>query len=125
MLLIIAALLITITSLAHSYLGERYLIGPIIARGDLPRLSRKRPDAAALTLRFAWHITSIAWLGIAAYAVGLTMMNADPIKLFCGIMAITFGIHTLLPLVIGRGWHKSWVPFLGITVAFGWLALTS
>ena len=50
-------------ALVHSVLGELALVRPLFASDwelPIPRWAAER------ILRFAWHLTSIAWLGIAA-----------------------------------------------------------
>lgn len=53
----------------HSLLGERMLIGPLLAddrwRVPVPRRAAER------LLRFAWHLTSIAWLALALVLLGV------------------------------------------------------
>ena len=63
-MLALAAILILAIALAHSYLGERYILIRLF-RQPLPKLFGS-DDFTKRTLRFAWHVTSIAWLGFAA-----------------------------------------------------------
>ena len=53
---------------AHSYLGERYIMVRLLRRDDLPKLFGG-VDFTKRTLRFAWHLTSIAWVGLAWLAL--------------------------------------------------------
>ena len=63
---VIAAVLAFAIGLAHSYLGERYLLTRLLRRPDaLPPLFG-RVESTARTLRFAWHLTTIAWFGLGA-----------------------------------------------------------
>ena len=63
--LLVAATLLAVTAAAHSVLGERYILVRLFRRDDLPRLFGS--DAfTKRTLRFAWHLTTIAWFGLAA-----------------------------------------------------------
>jgi hypothetical protein len=50
--------------LAHSVLGERYVLMRLFRRTDLPKLFRGA-ELTIRTLRFAWHLTTIAWQGAA------------------------------------------------------------
>lgn len=54
-----AAIAIYVTGIAHSYLGERYILTRLFRRDDLPRLFGGTAFTTA-TLRFAWHLTTIA-----------------------------------------------------------------
>lgn len=104
---VVAALLV----LAHSYLGERYILIRLFRRDDLPKLfggTRFTKD----TLRFAWHITSVAWLGLGAL---LAIPSAPPHR----VVAVTFAASGLVALVASRGRHLSWVAFFAIA-ALAW-----
>lgn len=61
----LAALVLFAVGLAHSLLGERYLLVRLFRRPDLPRLFGGT-SFTVRTLRFAWHLTTIAWWGMAA-----------------------------------------------------------
>ncbi len=66
---IIASCFITL-SVAHSILGERDILQPLFRSAwdePAPRWAMER------ILRFAWHLTSLAWLGIAAAVLGLDL----------------------------------------------------
>jgi hypothetical protein len=105
---------------AHSWLGERYLIGRLLRRSDLPRLFGD--DAFTKhTLRFAWHLTTVAWLGLAG--VMAVLAAAPPhagLRTLGQVLAATFLVHAVVALVGSRGRHVSWVVFLAISVTI-WL----
>ena len=52
-------------ALVHSVLGERCILIRLFRRTDLPPLFGS-DDFTKRTLRFAWHLTSVVWLGVAA-----------------------------------------------------------
>jgi hypothetical protein len=60
----LAAGLCIAIGLAHSVLGERYILIRFFRRTDLPKLFRGA-ELTIRTLRFAWHLTTIAWQGAA------------------------------------------------------------
>lgn len=64
-LLNVAAVLTFAVGLAHSVLGEKYLLMRLFRRSDLPTLLGSATFAVR-TLRFAWHITTVAWWGFGA-----------------------------------------------------------
>ena len=109
MLYVAAALLVGI-GLAHSYLGERYLLIRLFRRDNLPKLFGG-DDFTKRTLRFAWHVTSVAWFGFAAILVSLQSgrVSASTIAMIIGV---TFLIHFLVSFFGGRGKHLSWPVFL-------------
>lgn len=105
----IAASLLIAVAFAHSYLGERYILIRLFKRDSLPRLFGS-DDFTKRTLRFAWHLTSIAWLGMAGIIVAMTQPDFDNM-LVCRIIAVTFLIHFLIALFGSKGKHLSWIVF--------------
>ncbi len=115
-----AAALLVLIAAAHSILGERYILRRLFRRDDLPRLfggdwfTRR-------TLRFAWHITSVAWLGFAAVLVLLAVGGPVDRDGVLAVVALTFLVTAMIALAASRGKHLSWPVFLAIAV-FAWLA---
>ncbi len=58
-LLYLAAFLLMVVSFAHSYLGERFILSRLFKRDNLPKILGS-DDFTKRTLRFAWHLTSVA-----------------------------------------------------------------
>lgn len=112
--LYIAAALIVTVAIAHSYLGERYILVRLFRRNDLPKLLGST-DFTVRTLRFAWHVTSVAWLGLAAILVVLAHPPATSSTLGL-IIGCTFLIHFAIVLIASRGKHLSWPLFLMIGI---------
>ena len=111
--LYLAATLIVATGIAHSYLGELYILMRLFRRDDLPKLFGST-EFTVRTLRFAWHITSVAWLGLAS----ILMLLAQPTishKTLGLILCITFFAHFLIAAIGPKGKHLSWPVFLVIT----------
>jgi hypothetical protein len=111
--LYIAAALVLVVALAHSYLGDRYLLQRLLKRCTIPPLLGSSQFAAS-TLRVAWHITSVAWLGFAGLLVLLALGRATPWAVSM-VIGITFGVHGVVALVASRGKHLSWIFFLAIS----------
>lgn len=125
--LAIAAILAIGIAVTHSYLGERYLIRRLLRRDDLPRVFR---DAATTkgTIRFAWHLTSIAWGGMGVVlwvlaghepspaAVTAYESGADLATAVARIIGVTFLISGVITAVMSRLRHLAWVVFLAIAV---------
>jgi hypothetical protein len=99
-LLTAAALLVSVIAIAHSWLGERKLA--VLTAGSTPRV-----------VRAAWHLTSLAWLGIAAM---LGLLAREPMtRMTAGILVAIGGLFLLsaaLTLLWLRGRHLSWPLFL-------------
>lgn len=115
-----AAFLATALAVAHSVLGERYILIRLFRRDNLPRLFGST-DFTVRTLRFAWHVTTVAWIGFAALLVhagagDLTASGA------LRVIGITFLASGLLPLFITRGRHLSWLVLFAIGGTALWYA---
>ncbi len=111
-----AAVLTFGVGVAHSWLGERYILLRLFRRSDIPHLFGS-DDFTKRTLRFAWHITTVAMFGAGAL---LLMIAAFPIdasaRRFSTAIAATFLISAVIALIGSRGRHLSWVVFLLITI---------
>ncbi|MCK4578668.1 MAG: hypothetical protein KAU50_07750 [Candidatus Marinimicrobia bacterium] len=114
-LLVLAAFLAVAIGLAHSWLGEQYIIVRLFRRSDLPKMFGS-DEFTRQTIRFAWHLTTIAWWGFAAVLMVLSGSIAG-INVDRGLLlaiAFTFLASAALALVLTRGRHLSWVVFLAI-----------
>lgn len=118
--LIVAATLAAVVAVAHSLLGERYILIRLFRRGDLPHLFGS-DWFTRRTLRFAWHVTSVAWLGLAAVLVVLAGPGAPDRSALLRAVAATFFLTAVVAAVGSRGKHLSWVAFTAIA-ALAWLA---
>jgi hypothetical protein len=111
--LLIAGLLALFVSAVHSWLGEQRLIGPLLAlehrEGPLARGFMRR------LVRYAWHITSIAWTGMGLALVVLARSPLDGSgRLVAGVIGVTFLVMGVMTLLAGRGKHLAWLVFLAI-----------
>lgn len=95
----------------HSALGERLLIGPLLAADPWPRVPLGR-TLARRTLRFAWHLTSIAWVGLALLLLGSAGTPRVP-AVVAGVLLVS-GCATL---AAARGRHFAWALFLTGAIA--------
>lgn len=118
-MLIVAALLVLFIALVHSVLGERYILRRLFRRDNLPKLFGGT-DFTKRTLRFAWHITSVAWCGLGALLWLLAQPAAPTSRDVAGVVSLTFGASALLALGGSRGRHLAWVVFLAIAVLAWW-----
>jgi len=108
----VSAACLVVLGIAHTVLGETGILRPLFAAAwnvDTPRWAMER------ILRFAWHVTSIAWFAMAAIIVGAATLPV------VGVMSIA---SALMIFVMLRG-HLAWPLFLlGGLAAFqaeGWL----
>ncbi len=111
-LLYLTAFLAVAVGFAHSYLGEHYILIRLFRRDGIPKLFGS-PEFTIRTLRFAWHLTTVAWWGFAAILILLANrpVTSSSIGLVIGC---TFLVHFAIALVGARGKHLSWPIFLVI-----------
>ncbi len=105
-----ASMLAVLLAAAHSYLGERYILVRLFRRDALPPLFGGT-DFTRRTIRFAWHLTSLAWLGLAGV---LFALDSDGGIRVADVVALTFAASGLVSLAASRGRHLAWVAFLAI-----------
>jgi hypothetical protein len=112
MLLYIAAALIFLVGLAHSFLGERYILVRLFRKSDLPKLFGT-DTFTRQTLRFAWHVTTVTWWGIAVLLLVLANDRAT-LNDVANVIGVTLLVCGLLPLIMTKGKHLSWIAFFMI-----------
>jgi hypothetical protein len=116
----LAAVVLVICAGVHSIVGERLLIIPLLKR-ELPPFFGSVP-LARRTLRMAWHILTVVWLGMAA----LLVLAANPLAdLRAGVPIVLAGVcltMAALSLAVTRGAHLlSWMGSLTVAglILFG------
>ena len=112
--LYLAAILVIGIGIAHSYLGERYILMRLFRRGDLPKLFGN-DDFTVRTLRLAWHLTTVAWWGFAAILILLANPSVEASAVGF-VIGTTFVLHFAIAIYGSRGKHLSWLVFLAIGV---------
>lgn len=112
-MLLIGTILLLIIGITHSYLGEKYILIRLFRRTDLPKLLGNDWFTKRV-LRFAWHLTTLAWWGFAAilYVLSTPTMNVKGNVLI--IIAVVFALIGLVSLSLTRGKHLSWLFFFTI-----------
>lgn len=131
--LVAAAALLVGMGLFHSILGERYIIVRLLRR-DLPKLFGS-DWFTRRTLRFAWHLTTVAWWALAvvllvladhfggpAPATAPLTTGSDPLRTIGHVVAATLAIHSVVAFGGTRGRHLSWVVF-GLAAALTWVGM--
>ena len=103
-----ASVLAALVGLAHSYLGERYILIRLFRHVDLPTLFGS-DDFTKRTLRFAWHLTSIAWVGA---AVGFWVLGRGDATGGIQVLSATFFASAVVTAIGSRGRHLAWLVFL-------------
>ena len=105
-----AALLTFLVGLAHSYLGERFLIMRLLRREDLPEL-RGSDWFTRRLLRFAWHSTSVAWWGF-GLQLALMALGEASVRTLALALGGTFVLTAAIILATSHGRHLAWPVFL-------------
>jgi hypothetical protein len=100
--IVLATTCLGLLATGHSVLGERALLRPLFA-AELPPMPLP-PLFARRTLRFAWHLTSLAWVAL-AWAL-LTTEQAAP------AVAALMIVSGLVTFASTRGAHFAWALFL-------------
>ena len=95
----LAAGMLVLLAVTHSALGETSILRPLFAQewkiGE-PRWAVER------ILRFAWHLTSVAWLALASVLVGVDLLP---------VVAVFSIVSAAIIFVMLRG-HVAWPLFL-------------
>jgi len=121
-MLIIAALLLVLIGFIHSILGEKYILIRLFRRDNLPKLFGD-DWFTKQTLRFAWHITSIAWWGFAALLFSLTETQSLLAHSILIAISVVFTLSGVIALIFSKAKHLSWVVFFVIALT-SYLAMT-
>ena len=112
-MLLVGAFLLIFIGLIHSYLGEKFILIRLFRRDDLPKLLGSDWFTKRV-LRFAWHITTIAWWGFAAILYFLSNPSDNIRTEILITIAVVFAISGVVSLFFSRGKHLSWLFFFGI-----------
>lgn len=120
--LVAAAIVLIGIGIAHSYLGEKYILVRLFRRDDLPHLFGS-DWFTRRTLRFAWHLTTVAWFAWAALLLIIADENAgDPLESVGMVVTITFAIHAVITAAASKGRHLAWIGFALVSIlTFVWL----
>jgi len=123
-MLFIAAILTLILSLAHSYLGEKYIVGHIVKMQDFPA---KTGDVRRthMVIRLAWHVTSLTWLGIAGLLAYLHFDRSNAFIAVLYMVVIVFVLSGAMSLIWVKGKHLSWAFFFAIAALAAYTLFTA
>jgi hypothetical protein len=117
--LLVAAGITTLIALLHSYLGERRIMPRLLASPELPKLRGSIAYTRSI-LRWAWHLTSLAWLAHAALLLAITRLPLQARGELGAIIATCLALSGLVCLLATRGRHVAW-PFFIFAAVAAWL----
>jgi hypothetical protein len=121
--LYIAAFLVLATGAAHSILGERYILVRLFRRTEIPHLFGG-PEFTVRTLRFAWHITTVAWWGLGAIIILVARGEATSSTVLL-VLSGTSLASAVVAAVGSRFRHLSWLVFVAVAVLLYMSAVAS
>jgi hypothetical protein len=96
----------------HSILGERYILIRLFKRSGLPKIFGDT-EFTIRTIRFAWHITTIAWWGFAALLFQLARGTLSQNSV-ARVVGMTFLTTAIITFAFSRARHLAWIVFLFI-----------
>ena len=124
---VLAALIAFILGIVHSYMGEKYLISPILRSEHLIGALSGSVGLKKVALRVCWHFATIAMWGTAATLVFLSSLPFSHTSMVVArIVSLTFAAYTVLVFLtpglrlIHLRRHLAWAAFLAIAV-LSWL----
>jgi hypothetical protein len=112
--LLLAAALLLITAAAHSLLGERRLLQPLLRHPAGPLASS---SLARFVLRFAWHLTSLTWFVLAIVLLAFASQPAHAFQYAALATGVAFTAAGVFDAIGSRGRHVGWPLLAAIGVA--------
>jgi hypothetical protein len=109
-LLYVSAAITVFIAITHSYLGEKRILPRLIAGADT--LFTRNPVLMRSILRWAWHLTSVAWVALALLLIAFARMPSDVRAVPVAIIAGCLALSGVVCLVTTRGKHVAWPFFL-------------
>ena len=112
-MLYIGSFLALFIGLVHSYLGEKYILIRLFQNNNLPELLGGDWFTKRI-LRFAWHLTTVAWAGFSAilFVLANPSQTLDEDVLY--ITGSVFFLSGLMSAGFTNGKHLSWIIFWSI-----------
>ena len=121
-MLAIASVLLVFIGFVHSYLGERYILIRLFKQ-QLPKLFGS-DSFTKQVLRFAWHLTTVAWFGFAGILLSLYLGPPDATEIILLITAFVFGFSGAMSFGFTKGKHYSYVVFWSISIMCFYVAFS-
>lgn len=112
-MLVVVAILIFFIGVVHSVLGEKYILVRLFRRDNIPKLYGS-DWFTKRTLRFAWHITTIAWWGMSALVLAIYLGVENIERAVLIILSVVFGVSGAVSAIFSKLKHFSWFVFLAI-----------
>jgi hypothetical protein len=114
----LAACLMVLAGVVHSYLGERRFLPRLLAMPGLPMLRRGDRIFTERVIRAVWHLSSLYWFCAAVVLAIVAAQPAEPLRAIALALAATILLTGLA--CIYCGWRHPAIP-----VFFAAAALTA
>ena len=111
--LVASAALLVVTAIAHSALGERRLLKPLLRQ----KTGVLASGLARFILRFAWHLTSSSWLVLAVVLLALQFHPAHALKDALVVTGVAFATAGGIDAIGSRARHIGWPLLTAIGLA--------
>ncbi len=111
--IILTAALMVFTGVGHSWLGERKILQPLLAKCDAKMLNLVQRRF----LRACWHIGTISWFAMAAILLCLNLPMKELQSAVLGITGFAFLLFGAANFLISGGRNPGWVGCLAIAGA--------
>ncbi len=112
-MLYIGSFLAVLIGVVHSFLGEKYILIRLFRKDNIPELLGS-DWFTKRTLRFAWHLTTIAWWGFSAILFVSASPSQNTQKEVLLVTGFVFLISGIISAGFTKGKHVSWVVFWAI-----------
>lgn len=119
-LLFVSAGISVLIAVLHSYLGEKRILPRLLANAG--SMFRGDPALMSSILRWAWHLTSLAWITLALILVAMTRVPADVRTLPVAIIAGCLALSGLVCILTTHGRHIAWPFFMFAAATAAWAA---
>ena len=110
-MIFIAGIILVAIGFIHSYLGERYILIRLFKRDNIPQLFGSDHFTKG-TLRFCWHVLSLAAFGFAAILFHVPSHTSFSLA----TIGVVFTGSAALSFYFTKGKHLSWVAFLAVAI---------
>ena len=97
-------------AMAHGYLGERLVLGPLARQAGLPATRLGGARFTMSMIRFTWHFFTAVMMGLAvSFALLATGAIGGGDWTLVRTIAASFAVFGALVLILSRGRHFAWL----------------
>lgn len=117
-LYLLAGLLALATVVGHSWLGEKFVIGPLLRAEPQPGVLK--PNVNRRLVRYVWHLPSAIWLVLGGYILWAASLDRMTPAVAWPLGSV-FLVSGLANMAAVRGFHFGWALLFCVTSAL-WIA---